>query len=454
MPEHRSRFRLIDLIVVIGIIALVLGAIIPAIQRVREPARRLSCAKNLKQLGFGAQTYHDGHLHFPPGRLIPNAIPTNGAGAILHDYFQTAPEDCTGFLLMFRDIAMVDQPSPLQRIHTTRSPPTSVAPQGWYYFPGIDPSLTTDPTEFTYRYVIQEKLWPFTCPSNRSEPGTVNITAPWIALSFPPSNAPFPGATDYAMCKGTNAFLDRSPWSGGSDANGIEQAIPKRARGIFDTNSKTRKADITDGLSNTFLFGEVAGNTRRYLARANFTDASPALDSNGRPIKIDQAWGVPVIPNAAVALGAKAFFGSYLAVTAQFGGYDTSGTAPGNPIDGPEPLNAPLVMASIDWSGTSFPSKDPPNTFNNPALLAKGMHLDTLNGFRSMHPGGANFCFADGSVRFISTSISQYTYEAMSTYQGGEVMESLIHAEPSQDNQHEPRKVTNTGHHSITFLTY
>jgi prepilin-type processing-associated H-X9-DG protein len=424
MSEQRSRFRLIDLAVVIVIMGIVFGLVVTRIQRLREKANQASCANNLKLLGHGALTFHDATLHFPPGRFIDQAVPTSGVGSILHDYFQTAPQDCTGFVPMLVFIETADGgPSRwLKKIPTTRPPPNDVVDQAWYYFPGIDPSLTTDPMAFTYRNYIEFRDWPLCCPSNRSE-GMVNIDIPWIALGFPASIAPVPTATDYAMCKGTNAYLDRFPCGADSDQSAKEKGIPKRARGIFDTNSKTRIQDITDGGSNTFLFGEVAGNNPRYLARANYADTQPALDSHGRPVMIDQAWGVPEIENAAVALGAKAYFGSYMAVTAQYGGYDTSGTGPGNPIDGPEPLNAPLVMASIDWSGTPAPSQDPWDTYNNPALLAKGMHLDTLNGFRSRHPGGANFCFADGTVRFIATSISQYIYEAMSTYQGGEMVD-------------------------------
>jgi prepilin-type processing-associated H-X9-DG protein len=423
MSEERSRFRLIDLAVVIAIIAIVSGVAVTAIQKLREQGNRISCANNLKQLGLAAVSFHEMNLHFPPGRPIGQAVPTSGTGSILHDYFQTAPSDDAGFTLMFDFVESSQVRSPVGRkIATTLPPPNNYVDQGWYLFPGINSVLTTDPTQYTYINFIQMQLKLYYCPSNRSE-GTVSIVLPWVALGYPASAAPFPAATDYAMCKGTNAYLDRFPWGVSSDANASEQGIPKRARGIFDTNSKTRIADITDGLSNTFLFGEVAGNNRHYLARANYADDHPALDSTGRPVMIDQAWGVPVIENAAVALGCKAYFGSSLAVAAQYGGYGTAATAPGNSLDGPEPLNAPLVMASIDWSGTPLPSKDPPDTYNNPALLAKGKHLDTLNGFRSMHPGGANFCFADGSVRFISASISQYVYEAMSTYQGGETID-------------------------------
>jgi prepilin-type processing-associated H-X9-DG protein len=423
MPEHRSRFTLIDLALVLGILCIALGLIVPAIQRVREKANRTACAANLRRLGLGAQSFHEAHLHFPAGRFIDAAVATSGVNSILHDYFKAVPQDHTGLSLIVDFVVDPHHHSLFELCHR-RIPKISggFAPGGWYYFPGMDPALTTQPDFYRYIHIIESQHLVLFCPSNRIE-GAVDITIPWIALGFPVKQAPFPGATDYAMCKGTNAYLDRFPWRT-TDATAKVQEVPKRARGIFDTNSNTCLADITDGLSNTFLFGEVAGRNRHFLARANYADNRPSLDSQGRPVMIDQAWGVPAIENAAVAVGLNSYFGSYLAVTAQYGGYDTSGTGPGNPIDGPEPLNAPLVMASIDWSGAPAPSKDPWDTYNNPALLSKGMHLDTLNGFRSMHPGGANFCFADGTVRFIATPISQYIYEAMSTYQGGEVMEN------------------------------
>jgi prepilin-type processing-associated H-X9-DG protein len=422
MSEPRSRFTLIDLAVVLGIVVIALGLIVPAIQRAREKENRVNCTNNLKLLGSAALKFHDSRHGFPRGRRIDKDVPTSGAGSILHDYFQSAPHDDTGFATILDLVIERRGTSFREEVATTLPPPNHWVAQAWYYFPGFYPWLTTDPKAFTYRRKIERPMSYFFCPSNRSA-GTIDFKIPWVALGLPAGKALFPGATDYAMCKGTNAYLDRFPYGAPSDDKSVEEGIPKRARGIFDTNSMTRIQDITDGQGNTFLFGEVAGNNPHYLARANYMDTSPALDSYGRPVRIDQPWGVPVIENAAVAVGSSSYLGSFLAVTAQYGGYDTSGTGPGNPIDGPEPLNAPLIMASIDWSGTPAPSQDPWDTYNNPALLAKGMHLDTLNGFRSIHPGGANFCFADGSVRFISTSISQHIYEAMSTYQGGELIE-------------------------------
>jgi prepilin-type N-terminal cleavage/methylation domain-containing protein/prepilin-type processing-associated H-X9-DG protein len=224
----------------------------------------------------------------------------------------------------------------------------------------------------------------FYCPSNRGG-GSIDLTvaaARWNTV-LPPTAA----ALDYALCKGANGALNAN-W----------QRVPLPVRGVFGVRRSSdtagvRLGEMSDGTSSTFAIGEAAGGSTVYLVRDLTNPDQPAAVPVVGPVAIEQAWAA-----AAMETTDHPWYGSVFAVTAQYG-------LPPDPRD--EPMNRRPT--------TPTASGGDPRGDNSSGR-------DWVSGFRSLHPGGCNFLFCDGSVRFLVESIRPDVYRALSTYAGGEAV--------------------------------
>jgi prepilin-type N-terminal cleavage/methylation domain-containing protein/prepilin-type processing-associated H-X9-DG protein len=332
-PPHG--FTLIELLVVIAIIAVLIALLLPAVQAAREAARRAQCVNNLKQLGLATHNYESSLGAFPMGNQGFTNFPSCGAvfpdDYLVHSTFV--------YIMPFLESGAQFNSYNLTRIFASVANTTASAVQvAAFVCPSDLPFTQSKPGDVPYVHVS------YATNRGRNE----NIGLNWAVSSAPDRNAPY-----YQNCNGDPGD------------------------GMFGWQTSFQMSNVTDGTSNTFLFGEVS--------RFRDEPASPYSIGNLTTLFLDDYSGKGAVPTSGAFVIPK--------------------------------LNSPPDRDGSVYNACFGSAALPPDWINIVACQKLGQY-----GFRSLHSGGANFAMADGSVRFIKESINLETYRALGTRAGGEVI--------------------------------
>jgi prepilin-type N-terminal cleavage/methylation domain-containing protein/prepilin-type processing-associated H-X9-DG protein len=227
---RRQGFTLIELLVVIAIIAVLIGLLLPAVQKVRSAAMRTQCQNNLKQIGLALHNFHGDYSRFPAGLMIP--VGGNLPGSLFTSECPTCPEPpgpglFGNWLMMI--LPYMEQTSLYQQCGSQSNKFN------------MDYTAYTLGPNSTGASVIKTYI----CPADYVPQTTVQYQAYFF---------------------GVNSYFGNA----GSFAGPVSEAPPS-LDGVLSYHTKVSILDITDGTSNTFLAGE------RYsydpnVAAANLTD--------------------------------------------------------------------------------------------------------------------------------------------------------------------------------------
>jgi len=360
---RRTAFTLIELLVVIAIIAVLIALLLPAVQSARESARRIQCVNNLKQIGLALHNYHDVNGVFP--------VTTTAAGA-------GPGGTCTSGLFSWHAaiLPQVEQAAAANALNYSIGT-TDNCSRGNLY------DLATIPATHPNATVARTIVNTFLCPSDSYElPDTMGSARP------APQN--------YAGNAGwTPDTSGHSPGSRLGRHNGFIGLVNPVRRIDWHTGAVGIQ-QITDGTSNTAAVAE------RRIARSTSTVQSLTVRF--------------VEPKAT---------SSYCAGTA-------GGTRPladwiplCKSITSPDPAwtvyHGRAWLSGWSRSGTIYMHVMPVNERNCHLYGGEddGNNLITAS---SMHPGGVNVAFGDGSVRFLKSTVNNSVWWAIGSRNGAEIL--------------------------------
>ena len=313
-PSGRRGFTLIELLVVIAIIAILIGLLLPAVQKVREAAARMKCQNNLKQWGLSMHSYHDVTGKLVYGSKLPVGTTNRQSWAPpLWPYIEQ-----TALFSIYRlDIG--------------------------FYLP---PNTITS----TFDGAVGKPVSTYYCPSDRS-PATATGDVYWrVRGSYAVNWGPVP----FQTIPTTVVPVGNSPFG---FTDGFSRTLPRESTLV----------GMTDGTSNTLLMAEKIMHPQDNV-----------FDHRGDFLNDDGGGGM-------------------------FMTLDT-------PNSGIDAMKFPQYCIAAPF----LPCTTATGSGNRYAMRQSA---------RSRHTGGVNACLGDGSVRFFRDSIPLATWQALSTMDGGEVID-------------------------------
>lgn len=252
-PKARRGFTLIELLVVIAIISLLIGLLLPAVQKVRESASRMSCQNNLKQIGLAAHNYESAQSGLPASRnsknggLWPGIAEGSNRGSVLITMIPNLEQANVHKAFVITDDYLA--PSNLNLLAT---------PLKAYQCPSTpgNARLLSSAAGVSNKY-----LAPITASNPSGLPGA------YVYAELTHTQAITTFVADYASC--------------------VQTKDDDLAYGAMRQNIQTPLASITDGTSQTLLFGELAGLPKYY--QRGGTPYAPAKADMSKPG--DGSWG-------------------------------------------------------------------------------------------------------------------------------------------------------------------